>query len=144
MPTLPADLPAPSAEPLLDELAARIARRDLPPAYADPHRLHPDRIRQRLAQALAPLVPGTNSRGCTTMARMCYAFVAAEALTAADLAAAAGLGRLAGSKAHRQLVRAGLLRGGFEGPVRRYRLTRWGEDWLLAVGRCEAVPERPA
>ena len=141
MPETPA---SPPAAPLLEALAARIARRDLPPDAADPRRFEPDHIRQRLDAALAALVPDANSRGRAALVHMCYAYVAAEALTAAQLAGAAGLGRLAGSRAHRRLLAVGLLRGGFEGGLRHYRLSRWGEDWLLALGRCEVPPPRPA
>lgn len=51
---------------------------------------------------------------------------------------------MAGSRAHTALVTAGLLSWQRIGPRRVFRLTRWGEDWLLAVGRCEVPPQRPA
>ena len=133
-----------SAAPLLDGLAARIARRDLPPVPPGADPLAPEQVFARLLATLPPLLPGRNARGHLAQARMLYRFFAHEALTAADLAAAARVARVAGSHGHTGLVRAGLLRWAYEGPRRTFRLTRWGEDWLLAVGRCEVPPERPA
>ena len=131
-------------EPLLDGLAERIARRDLPPvvSYTDPY--DPGQFVQRLIAALRLVVPNGNDRGRLGQARMLYRFLQHETQTAADLAAAANVERVAGSRAHTALVNAGLLAWVRIGPRRVYRLTRWGEDWLLAVGRCEAAPERPA
>ncbi|WP_046243699.1 hypothetical protein [Hymenobacter terrenus] len=137
--------PPPNAtiEPLLDGLANRIARRDLPPVLPNVNPFAPEQVLLRLLAALAPLVPGRNYRGRLSQARMLYRFFEHEAQTAADLATAAGIERVAGSHAHTGLVRVGLLRWAYEGPRRTFRLTRWGEEWLLAVGRCEAVPARP-
>ena len=130
-------------EPLLDDLARRIARRDLPPVvvYTDPY--DPGQFHERLMAALAPLVPHSNGRGNDTQARMMGCFLRHETQTAANLANAASIERVAGSRAHTALVRAGLLAWQRLGPRRVYRLTRWGEDWLLAVGRCEVPPARP-
>lgn len=130
-------------EPLLTDLEARIARRDAPPEAADPHRFAPERVRQRLADYLQPLVPDRNARGRDSQALMLFAFLQQDSLSAAALAAAAGLGRIAGSHAHSSLLRAGLLTWTQAGPRRQFRLTRWGEDWLLAVARCEVPPVRP-
>lgn len=131
-------------EPLLDGLAKRIAQRDVPPvvAYTDPN--DPVQFHQRLMAALEPLVTHSNGRGNNTQARMMGCFLRHETQTAADLAAAAGIERVAGSRAHTALVNAGLLTWQRVGPRRQYRLTRWAEDWLLAVGRCEVPPVRPA
>ena len=138
-------LPPPTtAEPLLDVLAARIAGRDLPPAAAAANRFEPEQVLQRLEAALGPLLPGRNYRGRLGQARMLYCFMANETQTGAQLAAAAGIGRVAGSHAHQGLLRAGLLRGARQGPGNVYRLTRWGEDWLLALGRCTGLPLPPA
>ena len=130
-------------EPLLDGLAERIARRDLPPVvvYADPN--DPEQFHQRLMAALAPLVPHSNGRGNDTQARMMGRFLGHETQTGYEMAAAASIGRVAGSRAHTALVAAGLLTWTRIGPRRVFRLTRWGEDWLLAVGRCEVPPARP-
>ena len=130
-------------KPLLDGLAERIARRDLPPVPAGADPLAPEQVMARLLTTLAPLVPDRNSRGRVGQARMLYCFFGHEGQTAADLARAAGLARVAGSHTHTGLVRAGFLRWAYEGPRRVFRLTRWGEDWLLAVGRCEVPPARP-
>jgi hypothetical protein len=134
----------PTIEPLLDTLADRIARRDLPPVivYTDP--LAPAQVRQRLAHQLAPLTPRRNDRGREGLARMLYQFLEHETRTGAQLADAAGVARVAGSRAHGALVEAGLLAWRRIGPRRVFRLTRWGEDWLLAVGRNEVPPARPA
>ena len=131
-------------EPLLDGLAERIARRDAPPVviYTDP--FAPEQFHQRLMVALEPLVPHSNGRGNDTQARMMTRFLRQEIQTAADLADSASIERVAGSRAHTALVNVGLLTWQRIGPRRVYRLTRWGEDWLLAVGRCEVPPERPA
>ncbi|MDO7877640.1 hypothetical protein Q5H93_23070 [Hymenobacter sp. ASUV-10] len=131
-----------SIEPLLDGLADRIARRDLPPPVADPYA--PAQVMKRLSAALKVLDPVRNRRGRHSQGKMLLQYLEHEAQTAADLARAAGIGRVAGSRAHGQLVAVGLLRWAYEGPRRVYRLTRWGEDWLLALGRNERLPERPA
>lgn len=128
---------------MLDGLAARIARRDLPPAANEANRFEPEQVLLRLEHYLAPLLPRRNSRGRASQARMLFVFLSEEALTSTDLANAAGLERVGASVAYSGLVRAGLLRWAYEGPRRIFRLTRWGEDWLLAVGRCEVVPARP-
>ncbi|GAB3577284.1 hypothetical protein [Hymenobacter daeguensis] len=135
-------MPDPNAEALLSGLAERIARRDQP-ALTQADSYAPEQVMQRLLVALAPLVPGRNQRGRTVQARMLYRFFAHEALTARNLADAANVERVAGGRATTGLVRAGLLRWAYEGPRRIYRLTRWGEDWLLAIGRCEVPPARP-
>ena len=129
--------------PLLDGLAERIARRDAPPVvvYTDPN--DPGQFVERLVAALRPLVPHRNGRGHHSQALMLYRFLAHETQTGYDMAAAAGIERVAGSRAHTALVEAGLLSWQRIGPRRIYRLTRWGEDWLLAVGRCEVPPARP-
>ena len=102
-------------------------------------------MRARLAAALAPLAPRRNRRGREMLAAMCHAFVEHEALTAAELHAAAGVERIAGGRALGELVRIGLLRWAYEGGRRRrFRLTRYGEDWLLALARCETPPAPPA
>ncbi len=132
-----------TVEPLLDGLAERIVRRDLPPVviYTDPY--DPGQFHQRLMAALEPLVPHSNGRGNDTQARMMTCFLRHETQTAADLAASASIERVAGSRAHTALVTVGLLAWTRIGPRRVFRLTRWGEDWLLAVGRCEVPPARP-
>ena len=132
-----------TVEPLLEGLAARIAGRDLPPAALAPNRFEPDQVLRRLTEALAPLLPGRNSYSRRSQARMLYQFMQHEARTAAELARAAGLAQLAGSHNLAALTQAGLLAWQRIGPRRVYRLTRWGEDWLLAIGRCEVPPARP-
>ncbi len=141
---MPTPISSPTAEPLLEALAARIAGRDLHPDATAPNRFEPAQVLLRLADALAPLLPGRNHRGRLGQARMLYCFMAHATQTAAQLAAAAGIGRVAGSHAHNGLLRAGLLRGARQGPGNVYRLSRWGEDWLLALGRAEVPPARPA
>ena len=132
-----------TVEPLLEGLAARIARRDLPPAAAYANRFEPAQVLRRLDDYLAALLPGRNRLSRASRVRMLYQFMQHEAQTARDLARAAGVARVAGSRAHAELVGIGLLRGAYEGPRRVYRLSRWGEDWLLAIGRCEVPPTRP-
>ena len=142
---MPTPLPLPATvEPLLDALAARIAGRDLHPAATAANRFEPEQVLLRLADALAPLLPGRNHRGRAGQAQMLYCFMAHATRTAAQLAAAAGVGRVAGSNAHNGLLRAGLLLGARQGPGKVYRLRRWGEDWLLALGRAEVPPPRLA
>ncbi|RAK67995.1 hypothetical protein DLM85_08105 [Hymenobacter edaphi] len=133
----------PTGVAAIDDLAARIARRDQPREQLDPLRFTPERIRARVAAALPALAPGSNVRGYATMSRMCYAFVEQEEATAAQLAALGGVQRLAAGQALGALVRGGLLRWHYAGPRRRYRLTRFGEDWLLALARCEVPPAPP-
>jgi len=133
----------PTAAPLLDGLAARIARRDLPPAVKEANGFEPAQVLRRLAEALVPLLPDRNAQGRSSQARMLYQLMQHEAQTSAELARAAGLARLAGSQSHHGLVRAGLVHGAYEGRGRTFRLTRWGEDWVLAAGRGEVPPARP-
>lgn len=130
-------------EPLLNGLADRIARRDVPPVvvYSDPN--DPEQFHQRLMAALEPLVPHSNGRGNETQARMMALFLRHETCTGYEMADAASIERVAGSRAHTALVNAGLLTWTRIGPRRVFRLTRWGEDWLLAIGRCEVPPARP-
>jgi DNA-binding transcriptional ArsR family regulator len=129
----------------IDQLAERIARRDTPPELRNPHRFEPPWVRARLAAALAELLPARNSRGLAIRAAMCQGFIEHEALTAAELAAAAGVERIAAGRALADLGAVGLLRSAYEGGKRRrYRLTRFGEDWLLALARCETPPAPPA
>lgn len=132
-----------SAEPLLEDFAARLARRDQPLAYKEPHGFAPGQVQQRIAAALLALLPGTNSQSRSAQARLLYHFISQETATGAELAAVTGRGRAAVARAIHSLLDAGLLRRAFEGPLRRCRLTRYGEDWLLAVSKGEAVPARP-
>jgi hypothetical protein len=73
--------PKRTIEPLLDGLAGRIARRDVPPVvvYSDPN--DPAQFHQRLMAALAPLVPHSNGRGNDTQARMMGLFLHHETRT---------------------------------------------------------------
>ncbi|RTQ47149.1 hypothetical protein EJV47_19825 [Hymenobacter gummosus] len=138
-------LPTLAGQAAIDRLAERIALRDTPPELRNPHRYEPPWVRARLAGALTTLLPGRNSRGLAIRAAMCHAFVEREALTAAELAAVAGVQRLAAGRALADLGEVGLLRAAYKGGKRRrYRLTRFGEDWLLALARCETPPLAPA
>ncbi|TGE21411.1 hypothetical protein E5K00_14070 [Hymenobacter aquaticus] len=139
---MPSSAPVPTPADLTGPLEARIARRGQPPP-ADEHTFTPQRTLQRLEAELARLLPERNSRGRHTQARMLYAFLTHEARTAPQLAALGGVGRVAGSWAHGGLVRAGLLHYQQQGRWRQYRLTRFGEDWLLAVARNETPPAAP-
>jgi hypothetical protein len=130
---------APDPADLVRQRAARIARRNLPPTPA-PDAFTPARTVERLAAHLAELLPTRNRRGLLTHGRLCCAFLTHETRTAAQLAAAGGVGRAAGRYAHGSLVRAGLLSYTWLDRQRQYGLTRFGEDWLLAVARNETPP----
>jgi len=135
---------APDPAALSHQLAARVARRDLPPdSTPAPDTFTPLRTLERIVYHLTRLLPGRNRRGLATQARMCYAFLTHETLTPPELAAAGQVARGAGSYAHSGLVRAGLLAFAQHDGHRHYRLTRFGEDWLLAVARNEAPPAAP-
>lgn len=131
--------PVATPDELVRQLEARIARRDLPPVPA-PDTFTPERTVERLAAHLSALLPARNRRGLLTQARMCYAFLAHETRTPPQLAAAGGVSRVAGSYAHGRLVSCGLLTGSWLNRQRQFRLTRFGEDWLLAVVRNETPP----
>lgn len=134
--------PVPTLDELVGQLEARIARRDLPPVPA-PDTFTPERTAERLAAHLGTLLPARNRRGLATQARMYLAFLAHEIRTPAQLAAAGGVGRVAGSYAHNRLMSCGLLTYSWLNRQRQFRLTRFGEDFLLAVARNENPPTAP-
>ncbi|MBF9223826.1 hypothetical protein [Hymenobacter ruricola] len=128
-----------SADALVAAFAERVARRDDPPP-PDPARFEAPQVLGRLVQALRPLTGMRTERGRATLARMCYAFVAAPEHSGPALAEAAGVGEIAACRARGHLRRVGLLENRYGGGHRRYRLTRFGEDWLLAVVQGTKIP----
>jgi hypothetical protein len=131
-----------SVEARVAQFAERLAHRD-DPAPPDPHRFEPARVLERLQRALQPLTGMRLYKGRLTLARMCYAFLDEKELSSAALQQVAGIGDVAGSRARTRLERAGLLRHYYPGSQRRYRLTRFGEDWLLAVAQDTKPPAPP-
>ena len=119
--------------------ATRVARRDDPPA-PDPARFEAPQVLARLAEALRGRTPVRLAKGRDTLARLCYAFVAAPELSGPALSAAGGVGEIATCRARVRLERAGLLRHFYHEGRRRYALTRYGEDWLLAVVQGTEIP----
>lgn len=131
-----------STEARIAQFAERVARRD-DPVPPDPARFEPARVLDRLQRALQPLTQMRLYKGRLTLARMCYAFLEGQELSSAALQQVAGIGDVAGSRARTRLERAGLLRHYYPGSQRRYRLTRFGEDWLLAVAQDTEIPTPP-
>ena len=131
-----------AAENRIAQFAARVAHRD-DPAPPDPQRFEPERVLERLQQALHPLTGVRLYKGRLTLARMCYAFLDGKELSSGALQSVAGIGEVAASRARTRLERAGLLHHYYPGSRRRYRLTRYGEDWLLAVAQDTEIPKPP-
>jgi|GEM_PF-1248960 len=131
-----------STETRIAQFAERLARRDAP-VPPDPARFEPARVLDRLQRALQLLTQMRLYKGRLTLARMCYAFLEVPELSGAALQQAAGIGDIAGSRARTRLERAGLLQHYYPGSQRRYRLTRFGEDWLLAVAQ-DTKPPAPS
>jgi predicted transcriptional regulator len=126
-----------SAEARVAQFAERVARRDTL-TTPDPRRFEPDQVVARLTLALRRLL-GLR-QGAASPARMCYAFLEASELATPALIAAAGLGTIAGHRVVRRLRKAGLLAYRSQRRDRYYRLTRFGEDWLLAVAQDTEPP----
>jgi len=135
------EVPGSAAAQLVEQFAERVARRDVPPP-PDPNRFEAPQVLDRLAWRLQPL--SRYSRLRSTLARICYAFVAEPERSAAALSAAAGVGREAISNAVGILQRGGLLQYQYRNRRRQYRLTRFGEDWLLAIAQDTEPPALPA
>lgn len=131
-----------STEARIAQFAERVARRD-DPVPPDPARFELARVLDRLQRALQSLTQMRLYKGRLTLARMCYAFLDGKELSSAALQQVAGIGDIAGSRARTRLERAGLLRHYYPGSQRRYRLTRFGEDWLLAVAQDTEIPAPP-
>ncbi|MBC8085605.1 MAG: hypothetical protein H7Z21_20600 [Hymenobacter sp.] len=114
------------------EFARRVARRDEPPP-PEPLRLDTASVLQRLQAALRQKVPGMKTPRRVLMAQLCYQFLTVPVLdSAAQPTAQPRAGR---SRSHdwQQLQQVGLVERLHAGRQRHYRLTRAGEDWLLAV-----------
>lgn len=136
----------PTASPLLtaDEAAVaafeqRVLTRDVPPV-PPPLRFDAASVQQRLETALRRRLPQQRDpRRVRKLALVCYGFVAqpTQHSTDPDLLAALGCSSAGLLDVWAELRTAGLMERFHGGRARYYRLTRAGEDWLLAVVKGE-------
>ncbi|MBF9219612.1 ArsR/SmtB family transcription factor [Hymenobacter ruricola] len=146
MPTPPvAEDPEPAATSETALLAAferRVLARDEPvPVPMDAGSLRA-RIRAGLAGRLPQPGRQRDRRRLRRMAYLCHQFLAVPTLfsTAPELAAALDLSPSGLTRTWRELREAGLVELVPAGTRRCYRLSRAGEDWLLAVVKGETPP----
>jgi DNA-binding transcriptional ArsR family regulator len=99
-------------------------------------------VQARLAPALRAKLGQREPRRLRRLAVICYSFLATptQRSTDPDLLEALSLSQSGLNRAWRELRDAGLVEGQAAGPQRHYRLTRAGEDWLLAVVKGETPP----
>ncbi len=132
-------MPAALTPAELEAFARRIATRDDPPA-ANPDFMQPEAIMARLGQGLAARTGGRDVRHRRALARLAHALMQTPWLTLRALAGATGLGQPAVVRAANHLRRAGLLETAFADGERTQRLSRRGEDVVLALVLGTEVP----
>lgn len=132
MPTLPAD-------PLIAAFEQRLLTRDEPvPLLFDTAS-----VQQRLRRALRARLQQDDPRRLDKLMRLCYDFLAQPAHYSTAHVAEFGCSASALAEAWRELRDADLVAYEMDGHRRRYRLTRAGEDWLLAVVKGEEPATMP-
>jgi DNA-binding transcriptional ArsR family regulator len=134
---MPTDSPAPAS--LVDRFTERVARRDQPP-QPDPHRFEPPQVAARIGRHLRARLGLATDHHLPVLVAVCLALIEQPASATSALAAAAGVRRPAANRAADRLQRAGLAEDYWDGHYHYYRLTRAGEDWLLAVVQ-DTLPE---
>ena len=120
-----------STAPLAD-FAARVATRDDPP-MASPAFFTPEAMRGRIGQALAARLSTLDPRRIRTLGRLGFALTQATWQTNAQLAAATGHTPQAMQRVADGLVKIGVIEVFRDKNTRIQRLTRAGEDLLLAL-----------
>jgi DNA-binding transcriptional ArsR family regulator len=139
----PLPLPEPLAAPvsadtaLLAAFEQRLLTRDVPvPLLFDAAS-----VQERLRVALRVRLRQHDPRRLRRLALICYNFMAAPVLLSTDPALATALGLSASGLGRnwRELREAGLVEVSNAGHRRAYRLSRPGEDWLLAVVKGSAA-----
>lgn len=113
----------------------RILTRDVP--RAEPLRCDADSVRERLRRSLRQRLGQRDPRRQRTLAIICHRFLTIPEQFSTDEELAGTLGLSAGSlaRAWRELRESGLVELVPAGRRRAYRLSRAGEDWLLAVAK---------
>jgi DNA-binding transcriptional ArsR family regulator len=134
----PDSAPLAADEALIAAFEQRVLTRDEP--KPDPLRFSAASVQARLRQALRAALGQRDSRRLHTLTLMCYQFLTTPLLLSTDpaLAAALGLSGSALTRTWRELRESGLVEQLHLGRGRGYRLSREGEDWLLAVVKGEA------
>jgi len=135
-----ADTPDPAAAPETALLAAferRVLARDEPVAVP----MDVASVLARIRGALRERLGQRDRRRVRRLAYICHQFLAApmQFSTAPELAAALDLSASGLTRTWRELREAGLVEPVPAGTRRCYRLSRTGEDWLLAVVKGEQV-----
>ncbi len=126
----------PDSEELIAAFAERLRTRDEPvPLLFDE-----TSVAQRITQALRQRLHQRHRPRLHKLTTVCYRFLAQPTQVSTDPALLAALDCPADTLAEvwRELRLAGLVAYQPAGHRRSYRLTRAGEDWLLAVVRGEA------
>jgi hypothetical protein len=133
----PAAAPVSGDEALVAAFEQRVLTRDEP--RVEPLRFDAASVQARLARALRPRLGQDDPRRLHALAVLCYGFLAAPVQLSTDAALVAALGRSASGLARtwRELRDGGLVERHSVSRQRGYRLTRAGEDWLLAVVKGE-------
>ena len=142
MPSVPApETPAPAETALLDALEQRVLTRDEPVVPA-PLLFDAASVQARIRKALRQRLHQRDPRRQRSLAQICYQFLQAptQFSAAPELAAALDLSSSALTRTWAELHNAALVEPVPAGRRRCYRLTRAGEDWLLAVVKGEVPP----
>ena len=114
----------------------RVLTRDAP-RVPEPPRLDAASVQARLRQALRQRLGQRDPRRQHSLAIICHRFLAVPELhsTDAGLVEALGLSPASLTRTWRELRESGLVELVPAGRRRAYRLSRTGEDWLLAVAK---------
>ena len=134
---------SPDISPETAALAAfeqRVLTRDEPHLPALPP-LDAASVQERLRRALRQRLSQRDPRRQRTLAIICHRFLAVPEQLSTDawLVAALGLAPASLTRTWRELRESGLVELVPAGRRRAYRLSRAGEDWLLAVVKGEQV-----
>ena len=140
----PSSLPEATAAPetaasvLLRAFEHRVLTRDAPKVPVPPP-MDAASVQERLRRALRQRLGQRDPRRQRTLAIICYQFLAepVQLSTSPTLVEALGLSPDGLTRTWRELRESGLVEMEHAGRRRGYRLTRDGEDWLLAVVKGE-------
>lgn len=132
--------PETAAARLIAQFADRLARRDQPVEPA-PLAFDEESVLQRLMMALHKHLHQRDPRRRRRLALACYALMQQPSLNASTLQRLLACSAASVSRVMNELLAAGLAERGQLGKQQPYRLTRAGEDWVLAVVRGERVAD---
>lgn len=130
------EAPETAAARLIAQFADRVARRDQPTAPA-PLALDEESVLQRLMAALHTRLRQRDPRRRRRLAQACYALMQQPSQDAPTLQGLLACSEASVPRVMNELRAAGLAERGQRGRQQPYRLTRTGEDWVLAVVRGE-------